>query len=299
MHFSRNILILHNFKINAVRFITQKKKLHALLEKRHEAESSLGFVPTMGALHRGHFSLIDQAVSACDIVVVSIFVNPTQFNDPADLESYPKSMETDMKALKQRYRELIIFAPDSQEIYGENPTSEHFDFGPLTETMEGKSRAGHFDGVGTVLKKLFAIVKPDKAFFGEKDYQQFLIVKKLGQLTGQNIEIIGCPIERQDNGLAMSSRNKNLTPAQRKEAALLYKSLKKTKRAFASQSIQNLKTTVEADFHKSPNLNLEYFEIAGADTLTLAQTKQSGKRYRGFIAAEIGGVRLIDNMALN
>ena len=283
-----------------MKLIHQKDALIPLVKERRTPAKIVGFVPTMGALHQGHFSLISKARSESDLVVVSIFVNPTQFDNPDDLENYPKNLDKDMQKLKDRFENLIIFAPDIQEIYGTLPKAEHFEFGILTHKMEGKSRDGHFDGVGTVLKKLFEIVRPDKAFFGEKDYQQLVIVKKLVQLLDLDIDIIGCPIKREANGLARSSRNKRLTGQQREQAALLYQSLQKAKRQFGTKRIVDIVADIKMDFERHPEFELVYFEIADADTLATVQTVEKNKKYRAFVAVYIGKeVRLIDNMALN
>lgn len=253
----------------------------------------------MGALHQGHLSLIEKAQEESDVVVVSIFVNPTQFDKPSDLENYPLNLEADVEKLEKEFKNIIVFAPNAGEVYGEKIASETFDFGSLATKMEGKFRSGHFDGVGTVLKKLFEIVNPNKAFFGEKDYQQFLIVKKLITLIDQSIEIVGCPISRQENGLARSSRNKRLTKQQQDEAKILYESLKYAKTKFGTNDVKSIVDEVTGNFKKNPLFELEYFEIANAETLETAKTVETNRNYRAFIAAHINGVRLIDNMPLN
>ncbi|MDX1603245.1 MAG: pantoate--beta-alanine ligase, partial [Salinimicrobium sediminis] len=197
---------------------------------------SIGFVPTMGALHAGHLSLIKQALATCDKVVVSIFVNPTQFDNPDDLEKYPRSLAQDVERISQLSGEVIIFSPPASEMYGNTVSSEKFSFDGLEHQMEGKFRTGHFDGVGTIVKKLFEMVEPDKAFFGEKDFQQLQIVKKMVQKEQLNVEVIGCPIDREINGLARSSRNERLSPEARQNAAFIYQVLQKVKQEFGTKS---------------------------------------------------------------
>lgn len=276
-----------------------KKELTQLLKERRKSSDIVGFVPTMGALHEGHFSLIRQALADSDCVVVSIFVNPTQFDNPDDLQKYPKSLEQDVQKLKGVSDDLILFIPTTEEIYTNGLVSEEFDFGGLTTKMEGKYRNGHFEGVGTVLKKLFHIVQPDKAFFGEKDYQQLLIVKKLVALLKLPIAIISCPISREKNGLARSSRNRRLSDFEQEEATLLYKSLVWAKKNFGKKSPDFLIEKVKRNFELHPQLHLDYFEIADAATLEHTQEIEEDKKYRAFIAAYYGEVRLIDNIALN
>ncbi len=276
-----------------------KTELIALLQERRKNAKIVGFVPTMGALHTGHLSLINRAQEKSDVVVISIFVNPTQFNDATDLKNYPRNLTNDLKILGENYKDLIIFAPDAQEIYGDHLEAQIYNFGTLATVMEGKYRTGHFEGVGTVLQKLFTIINPDKAFFGEKDYQQFLIVKQLVTQLALPIKVIGCPINREESGLARSSRNKRLTPTEQQEATLLYKSLNWTKNHFKTTPITSIIEKVTHDFKDHPSFELEYFEIADANTLASAKNIEPHKKYRAFLAAKIGNVRLIDNMALN
>lgn len=277
----------------------QRKELEALLKAHRENGESIGFVPTMGALHKGHLSLIAQAKIWTDTVVISIFVNPTQFDNASDLQKYPKSLEKDVQILKDNFDNLIIFAPSVEEIYGEELKSKHFDFGALATKMEGASRDGHFDGVGTILEILFDIVKPDQAFFGEKDYQQLLIVKELVKILNLPIKIVGCPIHREENGLARSSRNERLNKKQLDQAVFIYRSLVKAQRNFAQQGLEKTRLEIAEDFKNNPYFELDYFEIADAETLDSAEKIEEGKKYRAFIAARMGEIRLIDNMLLN
>jgi len=260
---------------------------------------SIGFVPTMGALHRGHIALVEQASRENDCVVVSIFVNPTQFNNAEDLDKYPRTIDDDVKLLKNVPGNIIVFSPNASDLYNENVISKGYDFGEIENEMEGKHREGHFDGVGTVVNLLFRAIKPNKAYFGEKDFQQLQIIKKLVEIEKLPIKIIGCPIVREKSGLAMSSRNKRLSKVELEEATLIYKTLKKVANEFNSSSISELNRMVKNSFDSNKFLDLEYFEIADSETLKTVHKKQANKKYRGFIAAFIGGVRLIDNIALN
>jgi len=279
--------------------IDSKLPLQHLLKEFKKEGKTIGLVPTMGALHEGHISLIDFAYSYCDKVVVSIFVNPTQFNNATDLEKYPRNTEKDAEFLRAHQSETIVFTPEVSEVYSDKVETESFDFGSIIKHMEGEFRTGHFDGVGSVLKRLFNIVHPDKAFFGEKDFQQLQAVKKLVEITGQDIEIIGCPTSRNEFGLAQSSRNFRLNSDELKEAELIYKALSKAKRMFESNSIETIEHEVKTMFKQHPSLELEYFNIVKTKDLIPTQHKETGENYRAFIAAYLSEVRLIDNMAIN
>ena len=276
----------------------EKEPLIQAIQKTKSEGKSVGLVPTMGALHEGHLSLVNNALKECDQVVVSIFVNPTQFNNPEDLEKYPRNLEKDLDLLKE-LGEIWVFSPNASELYGERIFSESFDFEGLESVMEGKFRDGHFDGVGTVVKHLFNIVTPDKAFFGEKDFQQLQIVRKLTEKTGLPVEIIGCPILREDSGLARSSRNERLSSQNRKKAAFIYETLKNVKDLFGTESADYITEWVESRFEKHPYLELEYFEIADSKTLKKITQKEKGNQYRAFIAVYAEDIRLIDNIALD
>lgn len=279
--------------------VKTRNKLEQLLKERQKSSKIVGLVPTMGALHQGHFSLIEKAQQETDLVVVSIFVNPTQFDNASDLQKYPRELKQDIDKLSNHFKDIIVFAPLPEEIYEEQIAAEHFDFDGIENQMEGKYRDGHFDGVGTILKKLFTIINPDKAFFGEKDYQQLMIVKKLVEIIDMPIQVIGCPINREESGLARSSRNKRLSAEDREKATLLFKSLTNIKADFGT--IYALKTYKKAkeDFNTNSDFKLDYLIIADAKTLVPCLDFDDDRKYRAFIAAEIGGVRLIDNMALN
>ncbi len=277
----------------------EKDPLILAIQKIKSEEKSVGLVPTMGALHDGHLSLVRNAFKECDQVVVSIFVNPTQFNNKEDLDKYPRDLERDLDLLKSEYPDIWVFTPDAEELYGDAILSENFDFEGLESVMEGKFRNGHFDGVGTVVKRLFQIITPDKAFFGEKDFQQLQIIRKLTEKTGLPVEIVGCPILREESGLARSSRNERLSSQNRKKAAFIYETLKNVKSLFGTKSASYITEWVENKFREHPFLELEYFEIADSNTLKRITEKEKGNNYRAFIAVYADEIRLIDNIALD
>lgn len=260
---------------------------------------SVGFVPTMGALHNGHLSLIRQALNENTIVVMSIFVNPTQFNNANDLQKYPRTLEADVALIQSLSKDVIVYAPSVQDIYEKDVVAAKFEYDGLENQMEGVNRPGHFDGVGTIVKKLFEIVEPTRAYFGEKDFQQLQIIRKMVEKNNMLVQIVGVPIFRQDDGLAMSSRNALLSEESKKYATALYAILKKAQDLFTTLSIQEVKGFVEAEILKYPKFTLEYFEIADENTLQTAIHKKEGEKYRGFIVAHLDGVRLIDNIAFN
>lgn len=258
----------------------------------------IGLVPTMGALHKGHLSIVQKAKEENECVIVSIFVNPTQFDKKEDLLKYPKTIEQDLELLKSENCD-VVFVPSVKEIYANLVISDTFDFEGLDLVMEGAFRIGHFDGVGTIVKKLFEITKPTNAYFGEKDYQQLQIVKKMVEKNNLPVRIIPCEIYREKDGLAMSSRNTRLNPAQRNEAPLIYQTLLKSHDLFADKEINFIKKMVKSTFENNPVLELEYFEIADIKTLKPADFKVEGEKYRAFIAVFANSIRLIDNIALN
>ena len=276
---------------------TEKQALKVHLTKIKAQNKTIGFVPTMGALHEGHLSLIKKAQQKNDIVVVSVFVNPTQFDKKEDLINYPKTLDNDIKLLKSVSCD-VLFHPSVEEIYGEHTVSEQFDFDGLEHQMEGKFREGHFDGVGTIVKTLFEIVAPKNAYFGQKDFQQLQIIKKMVKKCRLPLKVKGCKIYREDDGLAMSSRNIRLTQEHRKIAPFIYKTLKKAKKKFRKQSGSKVTEWVENEFKKEDLLELEYFTIADEKTLETIKNKESGKKYRAFIAVFAKEIRLIDNIRL-
>ncbi len=273
-----------------------KKALQTHLDT-YKQTHRIGFVPTMGALHKGHLSLIKKAKEENDLVVVSIFVNPTQFDNQEDLIKYPKTLQKDIDLLKTVNCD-VVFTPDVSEIYNNQIVSESFNFGGIENEMEGKFRKGHFDGVGTIVKRLFEIVQPHKAYFGEKDFQQLQIIKKLVEITNLPIEIIPCAIFREDDGLAMSSRNTRLTKEQREAAPFIYKTLKKAKKKFGIKNAEKVTKWVQKKFKKHPVLELEYFVIADENSLKQIDKKDKNNQPRAFIAVYAGDIRLIDNLAM-
>ena len=277
-----------------------KEQVAEIISGLRKENISIGFVPTMGALHVGHLSLVKKALSENEIVFVSIFVNPTQFNNQEDLKKYPRTLDRDVKLLTTvSNSKIYVYAPSVSDIYGQNVTSQKFDFDGLEDEMEGKFREGHFDGVGTIVKRLFEIVTPDKAYFGEKDFQQLQIIKKLTKKHNLGVHVIGCKIHRESSGLAMSSRNERLSPEQKREAAFIYKTLQAAKDKFGTKSATKVTEWVTKAFAGNEWLELEYFIIADAATLKKVKRKSNKKQYRAFIAAYAGAIRLIDNIALN
>lgn len=295
--------------------ITETKNCLLNLKKQGK---KIGFVPTMGALHPGHISLLQRAKNENDIAVASIFVNPLQFNDKKDLEKYPRTLENDSKMLESAACD-VLFAPTTEEMYGtkagvvsqdsDNDRDVALDLGNLDKVMEGLHRPGHFKGVCVVVKKLFDIIKPDKAYFGEKDFQQLAIIKHMVSTLKMPVEIIPCPTLRESDGLAMSSRNALLGADERKNAPLIYKMLQKTKEEWKNRrmervpntttpSISEVKKQVEQKINENPFLKLEYFEIVNAKTLQSVSSWDETSNLRACIAVKAGAVRLIDNIAL-
>jgi pantoate--beta-alanine ligase len=262
------------------------------------AHKNIGFVPTMGALHQGHLSLIDNAISENDLVVCSIFVNPIQFNNQEDLKNYPRILNEDY-ALLEKAGCQMLFVPDVSEIYplGNPGLPNGFEMGSLGSLMEGKFRPGHFDGVVAVVNRLFEIVKPSKAYFGLKDYQQQAIVKSMVRQLNLPIEIVSCEIKRDTDGLALSSRNRNLSAELRKISAVIPEMLFKVEKLKDRASVKELKEMVETNINNTPGLKLEYFEIADASTLSPVNLIEKGKCV-ACIAVFAGNVRLIDNILL-
>src|SRR5664280_180619 len=263
--------------------------------------SPVGFVPTMGALHEGHISLVENAVRQCHFVVVSIFVNPTQFNDKNDLKNYPKTPESDLSLLMRVLRENdLVFTPGIKDIYPEEDKRE-FHFGNLDNVMEALHRPGHFNGVAQVVSRLFDIIKPDIAYFGQKDFQQLAVVKALVKQTGNKVKITGNPIIREIDGLAMSSRNRLLDPEIRKRSSIIYKTISSVNSMIVKYDIPEIKSYIAEAINNIPGFNVEYFEIVD-DTELIPLTRKAdirkGKRYYGCIAVQAGKIRLIDNIEI-
>jgi pantoate--beta-alanine ligase len=261
--------------------------------------SPISLVPTMGALHEGHLSLVRNAIASCPVAVVSIYVNPAQFNDKNDLANYPRTIDADLALLKTILRENdIVFSPPDSEIYPAEDTRT-FHFGNLDKVMEALHRPGHFNGVAKVVSRLFDIIAPDLAYFGLKDFQQLAVIKELVRQEGHRVRIIECPIIRENDGLAMSSRNRLLDPLARKAAPLIYKTISAAAGMFRDREISDIRRFVEESFADSSLLNLEYFEIVDDTGLVPVRTRdelKKGKCYRGCIAVRAGNTRLIDNI---
>ncbi|MFH6993052.1 pantoate--beta-alanine ligase [Flavobacterium sp. FlaQc-48] len=288
-----------NFNNTAMHIFYGKVALIAYLKTIKTASSTIGFVPTMGALHQGHLALMQRSLKENDDTVVSIFVNPTQFNNPEDLDKYPRTLEEDVKKMRGLSDKIILYAPSVDDIYEGHTVSQSFDFDGLENQMEGKFRPGHFNGVGTIVKRLFEIVTPTNAYFGEKDFQQLQIVKKMVEKNHLPVNVVGCPIFREDNLLAMSSRNERLTPEERKEAAIIYKVLTEAKEIFQNSSPEETIKFVENSFKDNERFDLEYFVIADESTLLPIDYKSKDKNYRAFIAVFVNSIRLIDTISLN
>lgn len=270
--------------------------LRTILGRVRSEGKSIGFVPTMGALHDGHLSLVDIAGSQTQFVVVSIFVNPTQFNDKGDLERYPRDLQRDVQLLSTTECQLV-FAPEVNEIYPE-PDTRQFNFGMLEQVMEGKFRPGHFNGVAQVVSKLFAIVEPDKAFFGQKDFQQLAIIREMVEKLSLPVEIVSCPIVREPDGLAMSSRNMLLTPEQRANATHISATLFEAVNKKEQLSVEELCSWVVNRINRNDYLQTEYFEIVDSVTLQPVKSWTDGGRKVGCIAVHCGKIRLIDNIEI-
>ena len=259
----------------------------------------IGLVPTMGALHEGHSSLVRRSMSENDHTIVTIFVNPTQFNDKKDLMSYPKNLTNDCNYLSAISSDIIIFAPEIKDIYDQNLSIKKFNFQGLDKFMEGEKRIGHFDGVATVVSHLLEITKPNNAYFGEKDYQQLRIIQQLVIANNFPVNIIGCETIREEDGLALSSRNLKISSPFRKSAAKIFQAISYAKINFNSMTLDEIYNYVNNFFDNIDNIELEYFTIAESESLAPVNKKQIDKQYRAFIAVKLEGVRLIDNIALN
>jgi pantoate--beta-alanine ligase len=258
------------------------------------ASQSIGFVPTMGALHNGHLSLVQEAGRQCDVVVVSIFVNPNQFNNSEDLARYPRVLQDDLEMLADVTCDLV-FAPSVEEVYPE-PDMRVFDFGVLEQVMEGKFRPGHFNGVAQVVSRLFDLVKPQKAFFGLKDFQQLAIISAMVKQLELDVEIVPCPILRETDGLAMSSRNTLLNAQQRKNAPLIGRTLIESLNFVPHKSVSEIEKWVIDTINKDTELEVEYFEIVNGITLQKVDNWGSSDYIVGCIAVFAGKIRLIDNI---
>ncbi|MGZ3899964.1 MAG: pantoate--beta-alanine ligase [Bacteroidia bacterium] len=277
---------------------TKIAELQTFLVQKKTEKKSIGFVPTMGALHPGHISLINASKKSCDLTVCSIFVNPTQFNDKKDLERYPKTPQTDIEMLKKAGCD-VVFMPSAEEMYPQKD-ERVFDFGYLDKVLEGDHRPGHFNGVAQIVSRLFDIVKPDKAFFGSKDYQQVMIIKALVKLLKYNVEIVTCPTLREEDGLAMSSRNTLLNQKEREVAKIIPKLMQEAKELMKQgKEVPEIKEHIVSELNKRGNYELDYFTICDADSLKEIDSFSEAKHTVALIACYVGKIRLIDNISLN
>ncbi len=277
-----------------MKIITTISELRAELSAHRVNAKKVGLVPTMGALHNGHLSLVQRSVACNDVTVVSIFVNPTQFNDKNDLANYPRNLDADCALLSGAGVD-IVFAPEVSEMYPE-PDTRVFDFAPLDSVMEGPFRPGHFNGVAQIVSKLFYAVEPDRAYFGEKDFQQLAIIRKMVQQLGLGIEIIGCPIVRESDGLAMSSRNMLLTAQERERALIISRTLFDSLDYAKTNTLESVKSYVEAKINAVEGFRLEYFYIVDGFTLQPISRWGDADYVVGCIALYCGNIRLIDNI---
>jgi pantoate--beta-alanine ligase len=277
---------------------TQSRPMAQWIQDARSAGHSIGFVPTMGALHEGHISLVNNAMAYCSKIVVSIFVNPTQFNDPQDLLKYPKTLGGDLEMLLKCPCDLV-FAPLVEEIYPKGLYKDNWDLGKGKEILEGEFRPGHFDGVLTVVDRLFELVGPDMAFFGEKDFQQQWLIKKMAENQGNRVKVISFPTIREENGLAMSSRNRRLSPEMKETATKIVKTLIEMKRRSPVVPYSELETWAKNELHEAGVIDVEYLRIVKTSDLLSPNSDQQNEQCIALVAAWIGGVRLLDNMILN
>lgn len=277
-----------------IKVISTVKELEQALEADRKAGKTVGLVPTMGALHEGHASLVRRSVRDNDITVVSDFVNPTQFNDKNDLKNYPRDLETDCKLLDKEGAQFV-FAPSVEEMYPE-PDTRTFDFSPLDKVMEGPNRPGHFNGVAQIVSKLFYAVKPDRAYFGEKDFQQLAIIREMVRQLNLNLEIVGCPIVREEDGMALSSRNMLLSRAERKLAVNISHTLFESREYARQHTLASTRQYVIDTINSFDGLEVEYYEIVDGLTLQPVDNWDSSDYIVGCVTVHCGKVRLIDNI---
>ena len=268
-----------------------------LFQRKNDNNRSWGLVPTMGSLHQGHLKLIQKAHAENAMTFVSIFINPTQFDSKNDLENYPSTIDADVEKIHTIDPNICVFIPSVETIYPDGAKARKYTLQGLDKPMEGMYRPGHFDGVSTVVKRLFTLLQPDVAYFGQKDFQQLQIVSLLAKPMG--IEIRSLPTVREANGLAMSSRNSRLSDEGREKAKMIYATLQMVKSNFSSLNIDALKTMAIQKLSEAPQMELEYFEIVAEHNLNVVQSKAKGVSYRAFVAVVVEGTRLIDNISLN
>lgn len=278
-----------------MRVVKTISELKSLISGYKQENKTVGLVPTMGALHAGHKSLVDRARKENDIVVVSVFVNPTQFNNKQDLVTYPRTEERDCALLEAAGCD-VVFMPAVEEVYPE-PDNRQFDLGAVAEVMEGAHRPGHFNGVAQIVSKLFSFVEPDRAYFGEKDFQQIAVIRKMVQLEGFKLQIVACPIKREDDGLALSSRNVRLTAEQRQLAPNIYRVLKESCNFAKSHTVAETEKFVADSLNALPQMEVEYYSIVDALTMQPVSDWADADSITGCITVYCGEVRLIDNIA--
>jgi len=274
-----------------------KERMQQTILRYRETKTTIGFVPTMGALHEGHLSLVGCSRRRDDVTVVSIFVNPTQFNQRDDYDKYPRDLKGDLHDLEQAGVD-VVFTPTEQEMYPE-ADNRKFDFGGLDQVMEGRHRPGHFDGVARIVTKLFDVVMPHRAYFGEKDFQQLAIIRHLNRQMNYQIDVVGCPIVRESDGLAKSSRNARLSPGQHKEAASISQALFEASDHAGRFTPDQIREQVISRLNKNPQIDVEYFDIVDEKTLMPIQQWDEAGDKRACIAAWVGEVRLIDNVKIS
>ena len=276
-----------------------KQEVFSLINESNRLNQALGLVPTMGSLHRGHLSLISEALQHNDIVWVTIFVNPTQFNNKEDLTNYPKNLENDLKLIKKISNSINVFHPSETEIYDGKPFLKKYDFNRLDLELEGKFRADHFNGVATIVAKLFKLFKPSNAYFGEKDYQQTQIINRLIDLEKIDLKVIICPTVREENGLALSSRNKLLSIKNKNKSSIIYKNLVLLQKSFNKNRNKLNLEKIKSEINFVDDFKIEYLEIVNNKSLQIELKFKENESYRAFICVNVNGVRLIDNILLN
>lgn len=278
-----------------MKIVTSAKELNVITNNYRKEGKTIGLVPTMGALHAGHFSLVKESLTDNDITIVSIFVNPTQFNDKSDLEKYPRDLDRDSQGLQELSDSIIVFAPTVEEIYPE-PDTRVFDFGMLDKVMEGKHRPGHFNGVAQVVSRLFYIVNPHKAYFGQKDFQQLAIIRAMVKQLGMTVQIVPMPIIRVESGLALSSRNERLSNEQKDLAVNISKALFDSAKMIEQKNVSETAQYVIDNINKYEGLDVEYFEIVDGNSLQQVNNWSDSDYIVGCITVFCGDVRLIDNI---
>ena len=293
------MLSLRAVKVFLMNLCTSIQELALELEKQRKNNNTICLIPTMGSLHEGHYSLVHKALEISETVWVSIFVNPTQFDDKNDFKNYPKNLNNDIEKLIDISKNIKIFAPSAKEIYSKNIELQKFDFGYIGEVMEGKYRKNHFNGVATIVSKLLILFKPNFVFFGEKDFQQILIVQKIIDKNFHKTNLVRCETIRNKNGLALSSRNMLLNKSDYENSSVIYNMLVFTKRNLMKIPYRKIKAYIESEINKVENFKVEYFEIRDEETLVELKKNSINTGLRAFISVKVNSVRLIDNYLLN